>query len=156
MSNTSLMLAVIMERRLLLNKWASVQWEAVAVVPGVAESTSVQCLRQNDTCAQWLFPGHALRLFRDEAENYLLNVNAPEPKVFVMWREDEEDQPRPAILTASYGEAARMMDSGEHVDGVPMPADIHAWVTQFAQEHYKPAEKKPKRFASSRLGNDGD
>ncbi len=151
MTDSSLTLAVIMERRLLSNKWASVQWEAVAIVPGVAQATAPQCLRRNDACAQWLFPGHTLRLFRDEAENYLLNVTAPDPKVFVMWREDREDEPRPVIATASYGEAARMMDSGEQVDGVPMPADIHEWVTQFARRYYKAPEKKPRRFASSKL-----
>lgn len=153
MTDTSLKLAVIMERRLLHNKWASVQWEAVAVVPGVAEETAPQCLRRNDACAQWLFPGHSLRLYRDEAENYLLNVTAPEPRVFVMWRQDREDEPRPVILSVSYGEAARMMDSGEQVDGVPMPADICGWVTQFARQHYRAPEKKPKRFASSKLDN---
>lgn len=152
MTETELGLAVIMERRLLANKWASVQWEAVGVVPDAGAAVTPRLLRQDETSAQWLFPGQVLRLFTDEAENYLANLTAPEPKVFVMWRQDEETElPLPAALTVSYGEAARMMDSGERVDGVPMPADIHEWVIGFARRYYRPPEKKQKRFASSRL-----
>ena len=34
----------------------------------------------------------------------------------------------PEIVTVSYNEAGRLMDGGEHVDPVPMPAAIRAWM----------------------------
>lgn len=151
MTDTTLELAVIMGRTVLANKWADSQWEAVGVVPDrPGESHEPRLLHEDAHGCQWLFPGFRLRLFSDEAENYLLNVTAPEPRVFVMWRL-EEDLARPALLTVSYGEAARMMDADERVDGVPMPADIRDWVNEFARRHYRPPEKgKGGRFASQR------
>jgi integrase len=39
-----------------------------------------------------------------------------------------------------------MMDGGESVDGVAMPADMASWVAAFADEHYKPEPKRRIRF----------
>jgi hypothetical protein len=153
---TALKLAVIMERKVLANKWASEQWEAHGVVPDHAEDgAAARCIREAADASQWLFPGYTLRLFADEAENYLLNVTAPEPRVFVMWQMEEQggvQRPRPMVLTVSYGEAAAMMDANEQVDGVPLPADISRWVTAFARRHYRaPEKRKGGRFASQRM-----
>ncbi|OIR03495.1 hypothetical protein GALL_143540 [mine drainage metagenome] len=57
---------------------------------------------------------------------------------------------RPQMLTVSYGEAARMMDASEQVDGVPLPADLLGWVADFAWRHFRPPEHKRGRYASSR------
>jgi len=153
----SVMLAVIMERKTLDNKWASHRWEAVVVLPDedAASGAPRKCFEDSER-TQWLVPGLELRLYRDEAENYLLNVGAPEPRVFVMWRlgdaTGECQLAMPQRVTVSYGEAARMMDSGEQVDGVPLPDDLHGWIEDFARGHYRPQEKKQKvkRYASSK------
>ena len=151
------MLAVIMERKTLENKWASHRWEAVAVAPDSdTQAAGPRKLFERPDCSQWLFPGLELQLYSDEAENYLLNVGAPEPRVFVMWRHSDEsaeaDLAIPQRVTVSYGEAARMMDSGEQVDGVPLPDDLLGWIEDFARGHYRPPEKKQKvkRYATSR------
>ena len=68
-----------------------------------------------------------MELHRSEAEGYYLNITAPEPKVFVMWRMAEAGvvpPVRPVVVTVSYNQAARMLDGGEQVDAVPLPADI--------------------------------
>ena len=153
------MLAVIMERKTLDNKWASHRWEAISVMPDedVPGQEPRKCFEDRER-TRWLVPGLELRLYRDEAENYLLNVGAPEPLVFVMWRlsdaVDGLELAMPQRVTVSYGEAARMMDSGEQVDGVPLPQDLHGWIEDFARGHYRPPEKKQKvkRSASSRPG----
>lgn len=153
------MLAVIIERKTLDNKWASHRWEAVAVVPDEdPEAAAPRQWRDQPDCRQWLFGGLELRLYSDEAENYLLNVGAPEPRVFVMWRLADEggegEIATPQCVTVSYGEAARMMDAGEKVDGVPLPDDLLGWIEDFAQYHYRAPEKKAKtkRYASSKSG----
>ncbi len=91
-------------------------------------------------------------MHRSEAEGYHLNLTAPEPKVFVMWRMVEPEdlvpgQPaaRPHVVTVSYNEAARMLDGGEQVDAVPLLPQIRAWMEPFVAEHYKPEPKRKIR-----------
>jgi len=62
------------------------------------------------------------RAVHDESEGYYLNLASPQPFVFVNWL-DETGAGVPRSVTVSYNEAARMMDGGARVDGVPMPAE---------------------------------
>jgi hypothetical protein len=143
--------AVIMQRTPLVNRWASERWEPLAVLPQVADALPVGgpvCVRDDATCTHWRFDGHALELHRSEAEGYFLNLVAPDPKVFVNWRmhDDPADPPVfPVIVTVSYNEAARMMDGGERVDAVPLPAVVRDWMIPFVAEHYKPEPKRKVR-----------
>ena len=150
-SENAITLAVIMERKPVISKWADHRWEAVAVVPDPEDAAAGPRKILAEGVARWLFPGMELRLYGDEAENYQLNISAPEPRVFVMWRLEDE-LARPVMVTVSYGEAARMMDASEQVDGVPLPADLFGWIEDFARLHYRPPEeKKRRRYASSSL-----
>jgi hypothetical protein len=110
---------------------------------------AAQTISHDGNSTRILYPGHQIRLFRDEAEGYLFNVTSPEPKVFVLWRM-HEDVARPERVTVSYHEGARWMDSDERVDGVPLPVELVPWIQDFAQLHYKPEPKKKKRYASNR------
>lgn len=140
-----------MQRTPLANKWVSERWDPVAVLPvplGAATERSPARIRSDATCVQWRFDGHALELHRSEAEGYHLNLDTPEPKVFVAWRahEDPSDPPVfPVSVTVSYNEAARMMDGGEQVDAVPMPAEVREWMTPFVALHYKPEPRRKVR-----------
>jgi hypothetical protein len=102
--------------------------------------------------SKWRFGGHAVELHRSESEGYFLNLTSPDPKVFVMWRMDEEvagsdDDPkaRPQLVTVSYNEAARLLDGGEQVDAVPLPPEIRDWMQPFVAEHYRPEPKRKSR-----------
>src|SRR3972149_5419908 len=79
-------IAVIMERRALANRWQAQKWEAIGIVPDPGDAATPRVLLQNDTRAQWLHGGFELKLYRDEAENYYLNLSAPQPCVFITWR----------------------------------------------------------------------
>jgi hypothetical protein len=146
-----------MERRVLHNKWADHAWEAKALLPEGPENPAGTRVFANRLWRRsGCFPPLELTLFTDEAENYLLNVTAQEPRIFVMWRPDDEADPpvRPMQISASYGEAARWMDSGEKVDGLPMPADVRDWVEAFARRFQKaPEPRRQKRFARTGDGN---
>jgi len=143
-------LAVIMQRTVLANRWASEQWETQGVVrDGGAANAEPRVIVERENLMQMLFPGHHLHLARDEAEGYYLNITSPEPKVFVLWRPDE-GVARPQRLTVSYGEGMRWADSGEQVDGVAIPEDLLPWIAQFVEAHYSPEPPKKKRYASSR------
>ncbi len=133
--------AVGFARMALVSRWADHAWRAVSMAPAGVRPEG----------ADHVCDGLELRLFSDEADNYLLNLTAPDPMLFVVWRQ-EEALPSVLMATCSYGEAARMLDAGENVEGVTLPADLRGWVEDFARHHYRPPEKKAKqkRYATTR------
>jgi hypothetical protein len=140
-------LAVVMQRRPAKSPWADVVWEPHGVVPGYPGSEK-KLLLQHDGVAQWLYAGFKLELHRDETEGYYQNVSARDPRVFVLWRMEGEDA-LPLDVTASSDEAGRWLDGGHAVDGVPMPAEIYAWVGDYVEKNYRPEPKKrikPRSF----------
>lgn len=142
--------AVIMERVALANRWVTEKWEAKGVVRDAApKGAAEQVIVREERLTQMLFPGHVIRLQRDETEGYYLNITSPQPKVFILWRM-YDDVARPEFITVSYNEGARWMDSDEHVDGVPLPAELLPWIGEFVGQHYVPEPKKPKRYASNK------
>ena len=136
-----------MQRRPAQSRWAGVIWEPLSVVPSPGSGNRL--LVDQAGLAQWLHDGFQLELRRDEAEGYYLNLTAPDPRVFVLWRM-EGDEGLPVFVTASSEEASRWMDGGHSVDGVKMPAQIFAWVGEWVEKNYKPKppEKriKPRSF----------
>jgi hypothetical protein len=143
MRMASMPIAVIMQRRAVNHRWAQDAWAAVGVVPDRGDLPSFQPLRQTAEREYYLVSGLQLELYPDENEGYFENCVAPEPKVFVMWRMQDE-RAMPVQASVSYGEGTRMLDSGESADGVAMPGEIHAWLVQYLQEHYQPRERHGK------------
>jgi hypothetical protein len=140
--------AVIMQRRSIDNRWQSEVWEPLGVLPDTVEPAHKIVERPGMT--QWLYPGFEIALNRTEAEGYFHNVSTADPRVFVLWRMDERGAV-PHYVTVSYDEASRWMDGGEHVDSVPMPAELQAWVREFVAQNYRPEPKKrikPQSFLS--------
>lgn len=150
---SSLLVTVIMERRQLNSRWRSEEWQACGVVLESGDGDpEARVIFDDGRLQRVLHPGFSVDLYRDEAENYWLNVSATEPKVFVLWRQ-EDGVVRPALVTVSFGEAARWMDSNEQVDGVPMPPEIYRWVGEFVETYYRPEEptkkKRGRRYATA-------
>jgi len=151
--------AVIMERTALVNRWVDAKWEVHGIVRDTADGEAkARAIRQTAQRTQTLHPGFVLRLHRDEAEGYYYNLTSPHPRVFVLWRM-EDDVARPKFLSVSYHEGSRWLDSGDPVDGVPLPAELQPWMAEFVALHYRPEEKKPRKYASNkdkgRMGNSG-
>jgi hypothetical protein len=147
-------IAVIMERRALVNRWQAQSWEAIGIIPDPGDTATPRVLLQDNACTQWLHGGFELKLYRDEAENYYLNLSAARPCVFIAWRM-EEDLAVPKFVTVSYGEAARFMDASEQVDSVPMARDMCDWLGEFVNQHYKPEPKRrsrPPSFKGAKRG----
>ena len=154
MSHPSLAVAVVMERTPLENnRWQSEKWEPIGVLPDSSEAGAApRMLLQDETRAQWLYPGFRLQLFHDEAEGYYLNLSSGRPFVFVNWLE-EESAGVPKFVTVSYNEAARLLDAGARVDGVPMPPQWIPWLAEYVEGNYKPEPKKrirPPSFKGAR------
>ena len=135
-----------MQRRAAQSRWADYVWEPHGVVPDPGGATRL--LREDGAVAQWLHPGFKAVLHRDEAEGFYLNVSAPQPRVFVLWRMEGE-QGLPLDVTVSSEEAARWLDGGHSVDGVAMLPEIFAWVGEWVENNYRPQPKKrikPRSF----------
>jgi len=140
-----------MQRRLAKSRWIDSTWEPFGVLPGYPAGEP-RILVEDAGLAQWLHPGFTLVIHRDEAEGYYLNVSAPQPSVFVLWRMEGE-QALPLDVTVSSDEAARWLDGGHSVDRVAMPPGIFAWVGEWVENNYHPEPKKrikPRSFKHPR------
>jgi hypothetical protein len=139
-------IAVVMQRRAAQSRWADFVWEPQGVIPD--PGGNVRLLREDGANLQWLHPGFKLVLHRDEHDGYHFNVSSERPRVFVLWRIDE-DRGVPAEVTVSSEEAGRWMDGGHSVDGVAMPAEIFAWLGDYVEKNYRPQPDKrikPRSF----------
>jgi len=148
-------LAVIMQRRTTSNRWESVQWRPWSVLESDEPKGPARMLMEDAESAQWLYPGFALELHRDEAEGYYLNVSTDSPRIFVLWNMEGDiagmDAARgvPLQVTASYYEGGRWLDGGQPVDSVPMTPELFAWVGEYVENNYRPEPKKrirPRSF----------
>lgn len=130
-------IAVIMQRRVVHHRWADEAWAAVGVVPDRGGLPPLQPLSRSEERESYLVSGLQLELYPDENDGYFENCIAPEPKVFVLWRMQDQ-RAMPVKASVSYGEGTRMLDSGESADGVVMPGEIHIWLSHYLQQHYQP------------------
>ncbi len=146
---------VLMRRIALSNRWASERWQPEAVIPAGAPGPDAtltegppQRVAHGEEGSTWLFHGLAAELHRSEGEGYFLNLESASPSMFVMWRTVDEggDPPvRPVVVSASYNEAARMLDAGEQVEPVPIAPELRNWVEPFMRTHYTPEPRKKIR-----------
>ncbi len=151
MERPSIDLAVVMEREAEPNRWEAWRHRPVEVLPREgAFGDEPRVLRDDGRFTRTLHPGFRLELFRDECEGYHLNLTSGAPVWFVMWRSDDEDPSRawPEIVSLSYHEAGRWLDAQEHVDNLPLPPELVAWLQAFTDEHYRPEPKRRRRPAS--------
>ena len=137
-------IAVIMERRIVRHPWADVAWAASHVVADHSGLPSMRLLSRTEERESYLMSGLQLELYPDENDGYFENWAAPQPKVFVLWRMAGQHA-QPVTASVSYGEGARMLDSGECADGVAMPAEIYAWLTQYLRDNYQPRPRRGRQ-----------
>ena len=173
--------AVLMRKQFVDNPWISYRWSPQEVLPdygqfsnSLSEESGItgQFLGRDDGGESWLFTGYELNLFPDESEGYYLNLSAPQPCWFVMWR-SEDDIERyvdaqsielakveatiavPHRISVSYNEAGRLLDGGESVDNIPLSSEHASWLQEFVNEHYRPEPKKRHRPESFKGANRG-
>jgi hypothetical protein len=138
--------AVVMQRRAAQSRWAETVWEPHGVIadPG----GSARLLREDGPNAQWLHPGLKLVLHKDELEGYFFNVSSQNPRVFILWRMDD-DRAVPVEVTVSFEEAGRWTDGGHSVDSVAITPELYAWLGDYVEKNYRPTQEKrikPRSF----------
>ena len=140
----TLKLSVILAREAVESRWETHRWHLLGVIPDVGGAT--RTVEESGDRLQRIFPCFEVKLHRDEAEGYYLNVSSGEPSVFVSIRYDEgEPDPYPFQATLSYNEAARWMDGGEKVDRAVAWPELAGWMGAFVELNYRPEPKKRQR-----------
>src|SRR6187402_703966 len=127
METEAIRIGVIMQCIPLSSRWQPFQWLPIEIVGQVSGQSEPRCLRNDPSDTRWLFNGIDVTLCSSEAEGYFLNISAPTPCWFIMWRIEDVDGVELAVpksVTLSYNEAARLMDGGERVDTLPASAEI--------------------------------
>jgi hypothetical protein len=144
----SVRVAVLMERETRPNRWEDWRFSIADVVLHEERFGSEPVVMRDDgQRLRTLFPGFVVELFRDEGEGYHLNLTSGAPAWFVVWRSDDDDPSRawPETVSVSYNEAGRWLDAQEHVEQLPMPPDVVAWLQAFTDANYRPEPKKRRR-----------
>lgn len=148
-----------------MSRWQTWRWVLDDVVPNEPGfGQAPRLLYRDEAQERWLHPGYTVRLFKDDAEGYVLNATSPAPCWFVLWRMHEPASPseapiaRPEIVTLSYHDAGRWLDAQETVEQVPAPGFVVDWLNIFIRTHYVPEPKRRKRPVSfqslqDRFGN---
>jgi Protein of unknown function (DUF3305) len=149
MLNNRMWLSVITAREPVANNpWIAERWRVVGVVvaaPSDGAVTGPTTIYSGTDGTHFLWSGFELRLYPHESESYYRNLLGQIPSIYVVYQLDETGELIPVETSADYVEAAARRESGDELEAVPMPSDVHRWVEAFVLKHYVPEEPKMKR-----------
>ena len=148
----AMVVAVVMRRERIDNRWQPWRWVLADVVPNEAAFGDAPRLLLNTPDEQrWLYPGFRVELLVTDTEGYYLNVTTDKPCFWVVWRMEEtptlaeELLAVPTIVTLSYHDAGRWLDAQENVEQVGAPDDVVQWVRDFVTAHHTLEPKRRQR-----------
>lgn len=153
----SIPVAVIMARKeVSRGRWTVPSWHAVGVVAGEnvpgPEARAVPLPPVNG-CAQYLWGGFALNLYRDGTESYWYNLVSDNPSLFVVCQPTEDGELLPTVVTASPDEASGCVEVDDQVFSVPIPPEVYLQIEAVVVEHHRPQQKKTRRRKNWSKGN---
>lgn len=139
--------SIIMECRPSISEWASEYWQAVGVAVGSRNQDSnrkQQKIYDEQDVQRYLYPGFRLRLHVDECESYYHNLVSPIPRCYVITQADENQVPRPLLVSMSFDEAHAYLEGDDDIFAVDIPPEVYVWTEAFVIANYFP-QKKTKR-----------
>lgn len=152
---------VIMERRpAKVSPWVDYVWTAIGVTVGdnvsdTAGDTPADKREQADKAAVThiendvqlhIHSGYQVKLYIDECDSYYRNLMSPSPHCFVVVRQDDDnDDPKPFIVSLSFDEAHAYLEGDDTVFAVDMPPELYRWTEAFVLTHYCPQERKKRK-----------
>lgn len=130
--------SVIVEKRPLKSRWQPFEWRPVAVLPSAVDTAPWTLLSEEGGVGRWFVGLSDLVLFEKETQVYKHNIEMREPAVYVVLRKDASERGVDLLLaTIDPGEAHAHADTGDDIlEAVPMPPEIHAWMSAFVAEHH--------------------
>jgi len=141
---STLNVAVIAERQKIDNPWQDYRWFPVAVVPGMDDLKTIdhgaRLIKTGEGWQHFHLGTIDIELFAGETAGYKTNLAGPYPVVYVVLSPGEEagdPDVVPFLVTVCPYEAESYTESGEDiVEGVVMPPEILAWVSQFVDKYH--------------------
>ncbi|MBI2585388.1 MAG: DUF3305 domain-containing protein [Rhodospirillales bacterium] len=132
---------VVVERRDLDNKWVDHAWRAVAVIPGAPPVSEWRQTIAGDGWTQYHAATLDIEIFAKETDGYRANLQGHMPVVYVVLRPNEGTESPHEVdvfhVTVCAHEASLYAEMPDNiVDGVPMPPEIVAWVSDFFNKHH--------------------
>jgi hypothetical protein len=149
--SSSYSVSVILERREVQHgRWSLPKWEAIGVLAGenAPVASSAKTLIHADAGReQYLWGGFTIELFKDGAENYWYNLVGQTPLLYIVCREDPDNDGElaPIVVTADCGEADMHAEADDDVFAVAMPSEVYQWLEQYVLKNYVPRERKKRK-----------
>ena len=136
----SLPLGVVVRRAPGVTRWSKFAWTVSSVLPGAA-SADWKVMRTEGDVTEFHAATLPLTLYVSDAEAYAHELQAREPSVYVVLRQNEQTNELPwivALVTASPYEAQDYCDSAEElVEKIPMPNGLRSWIASFVDTYYE-------------------
>ena len=141
--------AVQVERREPVNRWAEPHYVPVGVAPGALDRPDWTPLVEGERAVRFHAANMTLHLHRKDTEGLIETVREAKPVLFVVLR-PTGDAPGVAVhlVTASTHEAQDHTDAGEDVvERVPMPSAIKDTIEAFIAAHHvdEPFHKRKRK-----------
>jgi hypothetical protein len=151
---------VLVNRSAATNPWVDFIWRPVGVLAGVPETAPWTRLSEEGGVVTFYVGAAELKLFRTETANYLSNLGAVTPSVWVALRSTGVEPPYTiAVVTADPAEGESLTEAGDDlVESVPMPPAVRDIVAAFAAEHHieRPfVKRKRDRIDPQSMGRRG-
>jgi hypothetical protein len=134
----SIPVGVVVERYKAASPWLDFLWRPVAVLPGIPDADPWTPLRSGEDRTT-IFAGTAtIALYRTETANYIDNLEASTPLLWVVLRATGGQPPYEVVsVTADPAEGEAFTEAGNDlVETVPMPGEIAEAVDAFVAQHH--------------------
>ena len=150
-ADATMPVGIVIERRKSDHPWQDYTWHPIGVLPNLAHTASERwkLLKEGDGWSHFLAGSLRLELYRGETEGYRVNLSQEPPVVYTVLRRGEEAEDmdvEPFLATVCPYEATVYLESSDEiVEGVPMPPEIFAWVTEFVERYHVDVPFKKRR-----------
>jgi len=129
---------VVVERRKAKSPWIDFTWHPVGVLAGVPDAAAWTVLSSAGDVTTFYAGSAEIALHRTETANYLSNLAAAIPMLWVALRPTGVEPPYDIVaVTADPAEGESFTQVGDDVvDTVPMPRQLRDIIERFAVEHH--------------------
>ena len=133
-----LTVGLVVERRRLTGPWGGVAWTPVAILPAAPDVAPWTPLGGTMERRRYYAGAIDIHLYSTDTANYRDNLEAAEPKLWVVLRPEGPEPPVGVLLvTADPAEGEASTEAGANVvETIAMPPGVAGVVAQFIAEHH--------------------
>jgi hypothetical protein len=147
--------AILLQRFKIDNPWITEKWQAIGVIPtkkNTGKTNEITLISNINNEPIYRHDGFILELVHDELDSYYQNLVSANANIFIVCREEDDDRPKPFLVTLSYDEAAIYMETDETIYTVAIDIQIYQTIERFVLENYKPEKRKKRKLVKGTAG----